>query len=389
MRILVAHNGYQHRGGEDAVVEAEIALLRAYGHEVELYGLNNDMLNQMSHTAAAMSAIWSQRSANAVDRLCRDFSPDVIHVHNTFPLISPSLYWVAARHKTPVVQTLHNFRLLCPQAILLRDGKVCEACVGKLPWRAVAHKCYRGSALQSAVSACMLATHRAIGTYRSRVTRYIALNRFAHDKYIAGGLPADRLRIKPNFVVSHAKPQWDRRGGGLYVGRLAKEKGLDVLCAAAQAAGAAHIEIIGDGPLAALARESFGARYLGYRPLAEIMERMGRASFLVLPSVCYENSPRAIVEAFSCGLPVIASRLGSLVDLVEDGVTGLLFKSGDAHDLAGKIAWAHSHAEEMARMGRAARLEYERQYTPHRNYELLVNIYDDAITSLHRQPCTA
>ena len=385
MKILVAHNAYQHRGGEDAVVEAEVALLRSYGNEVEVYRQHNDALNHMSSAKAAVTAVWSQDSACDVETLCNRFHPDVIHVHNTFPLISPSLYWTANALHIPVVQTLHNFRLLCPQAIFLRDGKICEDCVGKVPWRSVTRKCYRASAMQSAVITTMLATHRAIGTYRDRVTRYIALNRFARDKYIEGGLPAERFRLKPNFVASPGKPFWLDRHGGLYVGRLSSEKGLDVLAAAARNGGAANVQVIGGGPMESLAQEAFGDRYLGYRPLDEIMTRMGRAQFLVLPSICYENSPRTIVEAFSAGLPVIASRLGALADLVRDGVTGLLFHPGDATDLAEKIAWAEANPEQMVRMGQAARAEYEAEYTPERNYEMLMDIYDDAITTLHRE----
>jgi glycosyltransferase involved in cell wall biosynthesis len=388
MKILVAHNAYQHRGGEDAVVEAEITLLREFGHEVELYRQHNDAIKQMPRAVAAVSTIWSHRSAGEVDRVCETFQPDVIHVHNTFPLISPSLYWTAARRKVPVVQTLHNFRLLCPQAIFLRDGKLCEECVGKLPWRAVTNKCYRDSALQSAVVTGMLATHRALGTYRDRITRYIALNEFARDKYVEGGLPAERIRIKPNFVPSVGTPDWTLRRGGLYVGRLSSEKGLDVLARAVGAPDAQDIEVIGSGPLEALASQSFGERYLGYRPLDDIMARMRSAQFLVLPSICYENSPRTIVEAFSCGLPVIASRLGALIDIVKDGVTGLLFNPGDSADLAEKMAWAKSHPEQMLRMGHAARAEYEAKYTPQRNYKMLIDIYDDAIGTtgpVHRE----
>ena len=389
MKILVAHNAYQHRGGEDIVVEAEVDLLRRYGHDVKVYRQHNDALHHMSRAKAAVSAIWSQDSAGAVEEVCNRFHPDVIHVHNTFPLISPSLYWTADALRVPVVQTLHNFRLLCPQAIFLRDGKICEDCVGKVPWRSVTRKCYRESAMQSAVITTMLATHRAIGTYRDRVTRYIALNRFARAKYIEGGLPADRFRIKPNFVASIGNPDWTDRRGGMYVGRLSSEKGLEVLAAVARSGGARNVEVIGGGPLETLARDTFGERYLGYRPLDEIMARMAQAQYLVLPSICYENSPRTIVEAFSCGLPVIASRLGALADLVRDGVTGLLFHPGDPVDLAEKIAWAESHPEQMERMGQAARAEYEAEYTPERNYEMLVDIYDDAIATLHREPHAA
>jgi glycosyltransferase involved in cell wall biosynthesis len=385
MKILIAHNAYQHRGGEDAVVDAEISLLREHGHEVEIYRLHNDALKQMSGAAAAVSAVWSHRSSGDIDHLCDRFAPDVIHVHNTFPLISPSLYWAAARRAVPVVQTLHNFRLLCPQAIFLRDGKICEDCIGKLPWRAVVRKCYRESAAQSAVVTGMLAVHRAIGTYRERVTRYIALNKFARDKYVEGGLPAARFRIKPNFAPSMQERSWNDRHGGLYVGRLSSEKGLEVLAGATRLAAQVPIEVIGGGPLEPLARQAFGDRYLGFRPLDDIMRRMQTAQFMVLPSICYENSPRTIVEAFSCGLPVIASRLGALADIVTDGVTGLLFTPGDARDLAEKIAWAAAHPEQMAHMGQAARAEYEAHYTPERNHEMLMDIYEDAITAVHRE----
>lgn len=385
MRILVAHNAYQQRGGEDAVVESEVTLLRNHGHQVQVYSQHNDALNHMPRAVAAMSTIWSQQSASDVDALCSRFRPDVIHVHNTFPLISPSLYWAAAKQHVPVVQTLHNFRLLCPQAIFLRDGKICEDCIGKVPWRAVTHKCYRESAMQSAVITSMLATHRAIGTYRNRVTRYIALNKFARNKYIEGGLPADRFRIKPNFVPSTDLPSWEGRRSGLYVGRLSSEKGLDVLAGAVRLLGDAPLDVIGSGPLESLAREAFGARCLGYRPLDEILTRMGKARYLVLPSICYENSPRTIVEAFSCGLPVIASRLGALADIVRDGGTGLLFTPGDPVDLAAKMAWAEAHPAHMIRMGQAARAEYEAEYTPERNHEMLMDIYDDAITTVQRE----
>lgn len=385
MKILIAHNVYRHRGGEDTVVEAEIALLRSYGHDVELYSLHNDALEKMPRAAAAMTAIWSRHSAGDIAEACERFRPDVIHAHNTFPLISPSLYWTAWHKRVPVVQTLHNFRLLCPQAIFLRNGKICEDCIGKMPWRAVAHRCYRGSAAQSAVATSMLAIHRLLGTYRKRVTRYIALNSFARDKYVEGGIPAERIRIKPNFVPSSDMPRCLERHGGLYVGRLSTEKGLDVLAQAVHRLENPDLDVIGQGPLEALARQAFGARYLGYRPLEQILQRMQTARYLVVPSICYENSPRTIVEAFSCGLPVIASRLGALANIVHDGVTGLLFEPSNPSDLASKIAWAQAHPGEMVRMGQAARDEYETQYPPERNHEILMNIYEDAIAATKGQ----
>lgn len=389
MKILVAHNAYQQRGGEDMVVDAEIALLRGQGHRVKVYTQHNDALNGMSHSAAAMAAVWSRQSAGEVEQLCDEFQPEVIHVHNTFPLISPSLYWTASRKGIPVVQTLHNFRLLCPQAVFLRDGKICEDCIGRVPWRSIAHKCYRESAAQSAVVAGMLVTHRLIGTYRERVTRYIALNEFARNKYVEGGLPHERFCVKPNFVASSAMPQWETRNGGLYVGRLSSEKGFEILAQAVRGLNEHLLQVIGGGPLEAMARAAFGDRYLGFEPLTRIMERMQAARYLVVPSICYENSPRAIVEAFSCGVPVIASRLGALAEIVREGVTGLLFKAGDVIDLRAKIAWAETHPQEMVRMGRAARAEYEAKYTPERNYATLMDIYNDAIAATRREPHAA
>jgi glycosyltransferase involved in cell wall biosynthesis len=382
MKILIAHTDYQYRGGEDIVVDAEIALLREYGHEVQVYRRSNHELQNMSRLAAAGSTFWSSRSAHEVSDLCAGFRPDVIHVHNTFPLISPSLYWLAARKRIPLIQTLHNFRLLCPQAMLLRDGKVCEDCIGKLPWRAVTRKCYRDSALQSAVTAGMLVAHRAAGSYRDRVTNYIALNAFCRDKFIAGGLPAERIRIKQNFTVGGETPSWEKRAGGVFIGRLSPEKGLAVLIDALSLLNGVSIKIVGKGPLQETVERAFRHDYLGYQSRGRIAQLLREARYLVAPSTGIETFGLVAIEAFMCGTPVIASRQGGLGELVRDGLTGLLVDPTDAADLAAKIAWAESHPAEMLRMGRAARAEYEAQYTPQRNYRILINIYEDSIAQV-------
>lgn len=381
MNILFAHNAYQQFGGEDAVVDSEIALLRAHGHAVVLYKRHNDELHALSSANAAVSTVWSTRSARALDTLCVEFQPDLIHVHNTFPLISPSIYWSASRRHIPVVQTLHNFRLLCPQGTFLRHGALCEDCLGKAPWRAVVRRCYRGSLPQSAVLATMLSAHRLAGTYRNRVTRYIALNNFSRDRFIAAGLRAEQVRVKPNFVDSVVLPGLGPRHGGLFVGRLSEEKGVSTLLAAARQSGTFPIAAIGTGPLEAQVAHALGDGFLGFRPREDIMRRMRAASFLIVPSVCLEQLPTTILEAFACGLPVLASRLGPLANIVEENVTGLLFHPGDPADLAAKIAWARTHEQDMQRMGRAARLEYDTKYTPSINYSLLLEIYEDAIAA--------
>ncbi|HEV7814425.1 MAG TPA: glycosyltransferase [Janthinobacterium sp.] len=381
MRILFVHNAYQYWGGEDAVVDAEMALLRTHGHEVHLYRRHNDELQRLSPLAAGMNAFWSKRSAAEVDEACRRFHPDLVHVHNTFPLVSPSIYWAARRRHVPVIQTLHNFRLLCPQSSFLRNGALCHDCLGKLPWRAIGRRCYRNSMPQSAILGGVLSLHRLIGSYRNRVTLYIALSAFARDRFIQAGLPAERLRIKPNFVEADGQIPESGRSGGLFVGRLTLDKGIASLLLADVLGGGAGIEVIGGGPCEQAVGQAFGARYLGFLPSAEIRIKMRAAAFLIVPSIGYEQLPTTILEAFSCGLPVIASRLGPLIGLVREKITGLLFTPGDGADLAKKIAWAHAHPADMLAMGHAARAEYEAKYTPAINYRQLTDIYRDALAA--------
>ncbi len=377
-RVLLVHNAYQHRGGEDSVVEAELALLRGKGHQVECYFRDNHELLAGGRARAAMDTLWSARTSADMKSLFAAFKPDLIHVHNSFPLISPSLYWAAAKAGIPVVQTLHNFRLLCPQAMFMREGRVCEDCLGQLPWRGALHRCYRGSFAQTATLVAMLALHRGLRTYDQQVTRYIALNNFCRDKFIEGGLPAARVMVKPNFVDLPAGPE-SAREGGLFVGRLSPEKGLELLTTALDSLPDTRITVVGSGPLEARVAAHRGLLATGALPFAAIVERMRGARFLVLPSVWYENFPRTLVEAYACGLPVIASRLGALAELVEDGVTGLLFEAGSASDLASKLRWAQDNPQRMGQMGVAARAHYEAHYTAQRNYHTLMQIYAAAM----------
>ncbi|MDP3584435.1 MAG: glycosyltransferase family 4 protein [Thiobacillus sp.] len=377
-RVLFVHNAYQHRGGEDSVVSDEMALLRARGHAVESYARSNDEIPGLSRLALAQQTLWSRRTLRELETVVESFRPDVIHVHNTFPLISPSLYWAAEKAGVPVVQTLHNFRLLCPQAMLLREGRVCEDCVGHLPWRGVVRACYRGSMAQSGVLGAMLVLHRSLGTWQNKVTRYIALNAFCRGKFIEGGLPPSRIAIKPNFVDLPAPPD-TTRSGVLFVGRLSPEKGISTLAGAAKRIPGVGITIIGTGPEDVLLQGLANVQTQGFCEADTVHAAMGKAACLVLPSICYENFPRTLVEAFACGLPVVASRLGALADLIREGETGLLFEPSNAADLADKLSWVASHPAEMQRMGQAARAEYEANYTADINYRQLMTIYDEAI----------
>lgn len=377
-RVLVVHNAYQQRGGEDSVVESEIALLREHGHEVELLLRHNDDVERLSKLDVALQTLWSSRTVRDVQDVLQRFRPDVVHVHNTLPLVSPSVFWAASRLGVPTVMTLHNFRLLCPQATLLRDGAICERCVGHLPLPAIRHRCYRGSLAHTAGLASMLMLHRGLGTFRHKVNRFIALTEFGRNKFIEGGLDADRIDVKPNFVHWMPRPDEGARQGGLYVGRLSVEKGVEPLLDAIKRHPGHRLQVIGTGPFDEAMAAAAGNAWLGARPLNEVLERMRRSAYLVVPSVCYEGFPRTIVEAFACATPVIASRRGSLAELIDEGRTGLLFDPDDPAEMVERLKWADAHPDAMRAMGEAARLVYEERFSPARNHALLMQVYDRA-----------
>ncbi len=384
MRILVAHNYYQQPGGEDQVVAAEIQLLRSRGHDVQTYFLHNDVIHDMHPLTVAGKTLWNRESAAQLGDVLEQHQPSIVHFHNTFPLISPAAYYAAKRVGAAVVQTLHNYRLLCPNGQFYRDGKICEDCHGKaLPWPAVAHGCYRGSRAGSVAVAAMLAAHRVMGTWRRAVDIYIALTEFGRDKFIAGGLPADRVVIKPNFLPSPPRPGRGEGGYAIFIGRLSEEKGVDLLLCAWRESGAAlSLKVVGDGPLAADVKtavaENPRIQWLGRRPFPEVCDLIGSAACVVTPSLCYEGLPRTIVEAFALGTPVIAPRLGGMAHLVEHERNGLHFEPGDSDDLAAQVRWLIDHEQQLPGMRKAARREFEAHYTADRNYEMLMEIYHRA-----------
>lgn len=389
MKIMLVHNRYLIRGGEDAVVDQERELLRSHGHEVSEYCKDNREVAGMSKARLAADAVWSGRAYAELRRLMEEKKPDVVHVHNTLPLISPAVYYAANRQGIPVVQTLHNYRLLCANGLLMRNSTPCEDCVGRsIPWPAVRHSCYRDSRGATLAVAASLVVHRALGTFRREVGRYIALCQFAREKLLATGLPADRVVVKPNFTPDrHADCDLSGpRNGALFVGRLSIEKGVGVLMKAWESLDV-ELQVIGPGSSAELLTAApASVRFRGTVDDAELALAMRRAAFVVMPSLVYEGFPMVLAEAFSAGLPIIASRLGALAELVEDGVTGLHFKANDPLDLAAKVRWAHSHPERMREMGARARAVYLSRYTPQANYERLMEIYGEAsaLTSASR-----
>lgn len=381
MRILSVHNRYQIRGGEDECYEAEVSLLREKGHDVSLYEENNDRVAELSKVQLATKTIWSHESYQTVRQQLSQHPYDVMHVQNFFPLISPSVYYAARAAKVPIVQTLHNYRLLCSNALFFRGGKVCEDCLGKLiPYPGVQHGCYRENRVATAGVATSLTLHRLVQTWTKTVDLYVALTEFARQKFIQGGLPAEKIVVKPHFIHPDPEPGSGSGNYALFVGRLSVEKGLDTLLQAWETLGN-HIplKIIGDGPLSdrvqAVAAQFPNIEWVGRKPLAEVYSLMGEATFLVFPSQWYETFGRVAVEAFAKGTPVIAANIGAIAELVDAGRTGLHFRPGDPDDLIDQVKWVLAHPEQLGQMRRAARAEFEAKYTVGGNYQELINIY--------------
>ena len=380
LNIFMAHNRYQVPGGEDISFRMEVEMLRRNGCEVETFVEDNDRVNKLGRLRTAARSIWSPESYRKVRATMRRKRFDVLHVQNFFPLISPSVYYAARAENIPVIQSLRNYRLICPGSTLNRDGKICEDCIGRtVPWPAVRHTCYQRSTLGSAAVSGMLAVHRGLGTWFHMVNAYIAMTDFMRDKFVACGFPAEKVFVKPNFLYPDPLPGDGDGGFALFVGRLSKEKGIETLLKTWEIVGSEiPLKVVGDGPLKPLftgAKPLRSVDYLGWQPNEEVLKLMGSARFILIPTEWYEGHPRTAVEAFARGVPVIASRIGAMTEMIDDGVSGLLFAPGDTNDLAKKMRWAMDHREQMAEMGARGRTVYEHRYTDSKNYPQLLEIY--------------
>jgi glycosyltransferase involved in cell wall biosynthesis len=385
MNILIAHNFYKLAGGEDQCVAAEVALLEAHGHQVTQYYLSNDAIDGMERLEVAARTIWSHPAFREMRRLIGVHRPQVVHFHNTLPLISPAAYYAARGEGIAVVQTLHNFRLVCVNALLFRDGKPCEKCLGRaVPWRGVAHNCYRDSRAASAAVAAMITAHRLFGTWRNAVDVYIALSEFSRRKFIDGGLPAGKIAVKSNFTYPEPGIGPGNGGYAVYVGRLSVEKGVQTLLKAWKQIGrAVPLKIAGDGPLAPIVREAAaqdsGIEWLQGVSHQRVYDLIGAAKCLILPSQCYEGAlPRVVIEAFAKGTPVIASGHGAMADIVGGG-NGYCFAPGDPRDLAAKVRLLFADPAALTRMRRDARRTFDRNFTAEANHNALMEIYSRAL----------
>ena len=383
LRVAFVHNHYRSAqpSGENVAVKLEVELVRDAGCEVFLYERHSDEIEGAPLVKKAIlpaRVVWSREEQSRFGAFLDRTRPDVVHVHNTFPLISPSVISTAAARGLPVVATLHNFRTLCVNAQLFRDGQPCELCVGHSPLPGVVHRCYRGSVAASAPIAASIALHRRRGTWSRDVAAFIALSRFARERFVTGGLPADRIDVLPNFVPSPPASRSEPGDYFLYLGRISTEKGLDLL-ASAWSSEMGRLLVIGDGPIRSSVESTVrthgdSVTFLGSQPHDRSMELLAEARALIMPSRVYEGCPMALAEAYAHGVPVIGPRHGAFVEYVEDDKTGRLFNPGDPNDL-GECIRALKTPQTAARMGEKARELFERTFTPERHQTQLLEIY--------------
>jgi glycosyltransferase involved in cell wall biosynthesis len=397
MKVLLVHNRYRTSApsGEDTAVRNEHRMLASRGVNVSIFERCNDDIDDSTMFAKAVAAantIWSQRTRSELRKVLDDLRPDVVHVHNTFSMLSPSVYGACRAAGVPVVQTLHNFRFFCPAALFLREGKPCEECLDQSLLQSVRHRCYRGSFAATATLASMLALHRAVGTYSRDIDRYILLTEFGRSKAVKGGIPGHKLVVKPNFLPDPPAP--GRGGGGyvVYVGRLLEGKGTETLVAAWRHLSFIRLKIVGDGALrprleAIAKRETLNIEFTGIQNRAMVLETIANAEILIVPSECYEGFPMVIAESFACGTPVLASRIGSMQELIEEGVTGRKFAAGNAEELASTVRAMLRDEIGLRRMRTHARGYFDAHLTEERNFSQLMSAYAQVIAG-ERQETT-
>lgn len=387
MRILIAHNYAQNRGGADEAAEQEATLLRRKGHQVLLYTRHNDDINHFSTIRKSLlffEPTWSPKTYGEIRKNIESFQPDIIHCHSFFPLISPAIYDAANHFGVPVVQTLHEYRLLCSAGWLFRDNQVCEECIDHSYFRGIIHGCYQDSRAKTAAFVLMLEAHRLQKTWSKKIKALITPTEFARQKIESAGFPTAKIWVNANFLSEDPGFSEEKQKFVLYVGRLSTEKGIVPLMQAWKNLPEVPLKIIGDGPLKEWVISYIKKHHLcqvellGYLPLSTVLAYLKKALLLLLPSICYETFGRTIMEAYATGTPVIASRLGAMAELVTDGQTGFLATPGDPMELANVVQAAIADPHKLTRLGRHAREVYEAKFTPQISYRKLMEIYSYA-----------
>lgn len=381
MKILIVHNRYRQPGGEDIAVESEAALMAERGHTVLRYETTNEELVKLRPLEQAATAIWNSGARKSLAALVRDAEPDVVHFHNTFPFLSPAVHHIANGKSLRIVQTLHNFRVVCPAATLMRAGRPCEDCVGKVAWRGVVHACYRNNRAATLVAAASVQLARTLERMTSGVHAYIALTAFSREVFLRGGIPAGKVHVKPNFVAPDPGFSAARGEHFLFAGRLEEGKGIRLLIDAWRGMpDPPPLRVLGSGPLEAELRELARAipqiSFCGHVPRDRVFRELACARALLIPALWYENFPLLVCEAMAAGCPVIAADGPNLREILLDGRAGVLFKRGDGDSLRRAVEEARRPDASLAGYARTARAEFEARYSADANYRALLSIYE-------------
>ena len=384
MKILIVHNKYKLCGGEERVFNNEVRLLEKNGNKVEKIIVDNTEINTIfSIIRTGILSFYNPVSSKMIRNTVDEFDPDLIHIHNFFPLISPSVFFRRSRKTIPVVMTLHNYRLVCANAMLFRKNDICEKCVKKkIPLMGILYKCYRNSALQTLTVVLIVAFHKFIGTWKNRVNKYICLTEFQKRKILESSLnlKEDQIEVKTNFVFDQGFEIYKRNSFYIYVGRIDIEKGVETIVEAFR--GTEYkLKIIGQGSnqeyIKNICESNENIEFLGARDHGFVMMQMKIARGLIFPSKIYEGFPMVITEALSCGTPVITSDIGSQAEIITDGFNGLQFRMNDPEDLRRKVEILSSITDNL--MSKNARETYTTFYNEKENYKQLINIYKEVL----------
>jgi len=390
MKILVIHNSYQERGGEDEAVASEMKMLERFGQKVISYTHRSNVDIQQFPILKKLlfffkEVYWSPIIYKEIKTIIQRERPDVAHIHNTFLALTPSVYEACLNEKVPIVLSLHNYRFLCPIGTFFRQGHICHDCLKYGRFSAIKHRCWKNSYFLSWVIVGVVNRLHKKDFLLNSVTRFIALSSFSLKMFVKNGFPKEKFSLKTNCL--HEDPGVGQQDGeyALFVGGLFTYKGVVVLIEAwNRLRQVIPLKVIGQGPLLEdLKRinKKANIEFLGRRPWEETMDYMKRALFLVFPSQCYEICPRVIIEAYACGVPVIASDIDSIKDFLVQDETGLLFRCGDALDLANKVENLLENRQKIREMKQKARKLYEEKYSLEENYSQLIHIYEEAMSS--------
>jgi glycosyltransferase involved in cell wall biosynthesis len=386
MRFVFAHNRYVLRGGEDESREFEISMLRARGHEVFEYVVDNNDINRRNLVSIGIRSVWNGDQYQRVRTFVGRTKPDILKVDNYFPLLSPSIFEAAKSMGVATVLSVRNYRLICPAGTLFRSGRICKDCIGaKFALPAIRHRCLHNSYLQTSSVVLSNALSRVRGTWANSVDQYVAVSELVKRLLVSGGFSPKKISVKANSIPDTGPGDGSGKFA-IFVGRLIEEKGIRTMLAAWEKVGAKMpLKVIGEGALAGLvqqaASESPFVEYLGRKTLKEVCELIGRAAVLIFPSEWLEPFGRSIVEAYSKGTPVIAANTEGMRDMIEDGTTGLVYRSGDSDDLAEKVLSLAGTPERLERMRDRARERYLKCYSEEHNYSEMMSVFARALAN--------